>query len=117
MTPVQGFCIIKIRQISIRFSSKSSGRRQTPEKLAEQIFHIRFGKGFYKAAVIRDQFTGQFALALLQLQYFIFNGIDTDHAVSKDIFRLPYTVSTVDGLLFYSRVPPGINNINIIGSG
>ena len=75
--------------------------------LTEQVFHILLAEWFYKACIIGDELAGR-CLRSCQLQYLIFNGIDTDHWVRK-IFCLADTVVYVDGLLLHREFHQGCN--------
>jgi hypothetical protein len=64
-----------------------------------------------------DDIAGNFFLFILKGNDFLFDGIFTSHTVRKYFFVLPNTVTAVDGLIFNSGIPPGVNNVNIVGSG
>ncbi len=54
---------------------------------------------------------------MLQLEDLFFDGVFADHFVGKHFVLLAYTVGAVYGLLFYGGVPPGINEVYVIGGG
>jgi len=65
-------------------------------KLTEQVLHILPRQCLHKGSIIRNDVFSQCSFLFLQLQYFIFDSVFTDHAVSKDIIGLPDTVGTVN---------------------
>ena len=69
------------------------------------------------AVVGVDDRVGQFALLLLQLQHLFLDGVAGDQAVGEDRLRLADAVRAVDGLRLDGRVPPRIEQEDILGGG
>jgi len=66
------------------------------------------------AVVGRDDCLGQAALVILQLQDFFLDGIAGDETVGEDVPILPDAVRAIDGLCFDRRIPPGIEDENVV---
>ena len=62
-----------------------------------------------------DDRVGEVAFGLLQFQNAFFDRVFCDKPVSEDMARLADPVRSVDGLAFYSGIPPGIEEKDIIG--
>src|SRR5262249_31714991 len=85
--------------------------------LPEQDFNIVAGKIFHKASILLYQVIRQHLLPLLQLQDLFFDGILADHLVGEDFSRLTDPVGAVDGLHFRGGIPPGIDDVDVVGHG
>ena len=59
----------------------------------------------------------QVALCLLEGEDLFFDCVASNQSISKDAFRLADAVRAIDGLRFDRRVPPGIEQEDILGSG
>lgn len=64
-----------------------------------------------------DKAVYQIFFGVLEEEDFFFDGIWADHAYGDYVFVLADAVSTVDGLVFYGGVPPGVYQVYVIGFG
>src|SRR5207244_2766331 len=94
-----------------RGTTESATHRGPSGKQQVQVFTTQAAK---QAVVGVDDGVGQGALALLQFQHFLFHGVARDQAIGKDVARLADAMSAVDRLRFDRRVPPGIEEKNVL---
>ena len=57
------------------------------------------------------------ALLVLELENLFFDRIFADKAKDKDVVLLAYAMGTAHGLVFYSRVPPIVEEDDTVGRG
>ena len=60
---------------------------------------------------------GQVALRLLELEDLLLDGVAADQAVGEDVLGLADPVRAVDGLGLDGRVPPGVEQVDVLGGG
>src|SRR5688500_1667179 len=71
----------------------------------------------HKTFLRSDQLLGKLQFLLLEGEYLLFDGISCDKFIGKDLFLLADAMSAVDGLRFNGRIPPWIENEDIIRFG
>ena len=111
------------RRISLQYCSSSLlARVETRvvwpriigQALGQQQFEV-FATEFADEGVVGvDDGIGEFAFALLQLQYFFLDGVLGDEAIGEDLPGLADAVGAVDRLGFDGGVPPGIEEENVL---
>src|ERR1700691_5232515 len=69
------------------------------------------------AALGTDDFGGQVAFAILQLEDLLLDGVTGDQPIREDRMLLTNAVSAIHRLCFHGRVPPGIEDEYILGAG
>jgi hypothetical protein len=58
---------------------------------------------------------GQIALGLLQFKNFFLHGVARDEAIGKNLANLADAMGAIDGLRLDGRIPPWIEDENVIG--
>jgi len=84
--------------------------------LQKQTFNI-FPLHSFERVVGIDKSFGHARLVFLKFQNLFFYCLSSNEAVNKHFLVLPDTMSTTDGLIFGSGVPPRVDDKNIIGRG
>ena len=100
----------------IRNLFKESYERFFKKNLIKQKRYIILTQLFDKPCIFGYQFVGYLFFSLLQFYDLFFNSIFANHFVGKNFVFLPNSVGAIYCLLLYSRVPPGVNQVNIISS-
>ena len=72
-------------------------------------------KSFIRLTSDLQNRVGQRAFLPLQLGDFFFDRVAADEAVGEDVARLAHAVGAVDGLGFDGRVPPGVEQEDVVG--
>src|SRR3546814_16145682 len=67
--------------------------------------------------VYGDQFAEQFPFCFLETHDLFFDGAGADQPDGDDVFLLADAVNAVNRLVFDCRVPPGIDEINVVSLG
>ena len=83
----------------------------------QQQFQIFAAQVADQAVVGADDRVGQVALGLLQLQHLFLDRVPGDQPVGEDLAGLADAVGAVDRLRFDGRVPPGVEQEDVLGRG
>ena len=83
----------------------------------EQQFDLFAAQACDQAGGATEDGVGQRALGLLQLQHLFFDGVAGNQSVSEDAALLVDAMGAIDGLSFGGRIPPGVENEDVVGSG
>src|SRR5690606_2753823 len=69
---------------------------------------------FHETLLSGNEIRGKFQFLFLQLKYLFLYGISCNELVREDLLALPDTMGAVYGLGFHGRIPPGIEDENIV---
>ena len=85
--------------------------------LRQQVIQILFPKRGKRGVILAQDGVGEVALALLEFEDALLDGVLSNDAVGEDGAGLADAVRAVNGLGFDGRVPPGVEEIVVIGRG
>ena len=89
----------------------------SPLQSRQQELQILAREVLDEAVVGVEDGVGEVALALLELEDLLLDGVAADQAVGEDVLGLADPVRAVDGLGFDGGVPPGVEQVDIFGGG
>jgi hypothetical protein len=72
---------------------------------------------FQAAGILAEDGFGQTALALLELEHFLFDGVLGNQPIGEHLARLADAMRAIDRLRFDRRVPPRIEQEDVLGGG
>ena len=98
-------------------TSAEPGRGEGLRTLGEQQFQVLPLQVPNQAFVGGQDGIRQLPLALLQLEHALFDGVLRDQAIGEHVPLLSDPVCAIDGLSFYSGVPPGIEEKDVLSRG
>lgn len=83
----------------------------------QQVVEVLFAEGGEGGVVLAEDRLGEVALALLEFENALFDGVLGDEAIGEDGAGLADAVGAVNRLGFDGGVPPGVEEIDVIGGG
>ena len=97
---------------------RGHGASAPPGGSGEQELQVVAGEGLDDHAVVGvEDGVGQVALLLLEVEDLLLDGVAADQPVGEDVLGLADPVRAVDGLGLDGGVPPGVEQVDVLGGG